>query len=185
MTNKGTVENKNEISNQGTINNSNDKLVNSGDIDMNNAVITPESGGSVSNIGKIINTVKLAGTQPTGNGVVAVFDPDNPPCYLDADGCKLSAEQGITVSEMGSLTIYAQSTDESKMGQLIAGSDRGMGAGIGGAPWGIGAFGNIMINGGVVNATGSDNLGSSTGTGGVGIGGDCVTVEITGTGNLL
>ena len=48
-----------------------------------------------------------------------------------ADGCKLTASNGIEVSERNSLTIYAQSTDENTMGKLTAkGADYN--AGIGG-----------------------------------------------------
>lgn len=66
-----------------------------------------------------------------------------------ADGCTLTANVGINVSNGNSLTIYAQSTGEN-MGKLIAtGGDNQ--AGIGG---GNGAGGTITINGGEIIATG-------------------------------
>ncbi len=80
-----------------------------------------------------------------------------------ADGAKLNATQGITVSGEGnSLTIYAQTEDITQMGKLIAGATNLIdAAGIGGGANGSGS--NITINGGIVEAT--------SGGGGAGIGG--------------
>lgn len=52
------------------------------------------------------------------------------------DNCELNAKRGIEVSKRNSLTIYAQSKDESAMGKLTA----------------IGDGGNITISGGTVEA---------------------------------
>lgn len=67
------------------------------------------------------------------------------------DGYSLYANEGIAVNSAGaSLTIYAQSTDESSMGALIANGESG--SGIGGD---YDSFqGSITINGGKVTATG-------------------------------
>ena len=78
-----------------------------------------------------------------------------------ADGCKLIVNGGIQVEDPNALTIYAQSTEESTMGKLIANASDGN-AGIGGGSGG-GNGGTITINGGTVTATG--------GTYGAGIGG--------------
>ncbi len=77
-----------------------------------------------------------------------------------ANGCDLAAVYGIEVSEGNSLTIYAQSDDET-MGTVTARGDFS-GAGIGGG-------GNITINGGNVRAAG--------GYGGAGIGGGNITIN--------
>ena len=90
------------------------------------------------------------------------------------DGCTLTVNGGIQVQDddnditngsANALTIYAQSTDESTMGELIAkGAERDFNAIIGGNEGnGYGGSGGaITINGGVVKATN---------TGGAGIGG--------------
>ena len=87
------------------------------------------------------------------------------------NGATLTASKGITVSGDGnSLTIYAQSKDESEMGKLVA-TGNNSGAGIGGGAACAGS--NIIINGGTVTATG--------GNGGAGIGGGaaCAGSNIT------
>ena len=67
-----------------------------------------------------------------------------------ADGCKLTASQGINVTGDNSLTIYAQSAGDN-MGALIAnGGDYQAGIGSGQSQPG----GTITINGGKVGATG-------------------------------
>ena len=71
-----------------------------------------------------------------------------------ADGCKLTASQGINVTGTNSLTIYAQSNGEG-MGSLTANenSEDNFGqAGIGGNSGELG--GTITINGGKMDATG-------------------------------
>ncbi len=76
------------------------------------------------------------------------------------NGCHLNANQGIQVETGNSLTIYAQSEEESRMGRLTATGGNQV-AGIGGGEQG--ASGSITINGGAVTATG--------GKSGAGIGG--------------
>ena len=83
------------------------------------------------------------------------------------NGCDLTAMTGIQVSEGNSLTIYAQSKDESDMGRLEAYGSQGE-AGIGGVGYGDDG-GNITINGGSVTAVGLDN--------GAGIGGGKITIN--------
>ena len=97
-----------------------------------------------------------------------------------ADGAKITttgAEDyaGIQVSGDGnSLTVYAQSTDSTTMGQLIAnGGDAG--AGIGGGHQGNGT--NITINGGTVKANGGYR--AAAGIGG-GWGGNGTNITING-----
>lgn len=70
--------------------------------------------------------------------------------------CKLNATKGITVSGTNSLTIYAQSTGENA-GQLIATApDNLYSAGIGGYMYSTYKnCGTIIINGGIIEATGS------------------------------
>lgn len=80
-----------------------------------------------------------------------------------ADGCELTASEGIIVDPGSSLIIYAQSTGE-QMGTLKATATSPNNAGIGGTG------GIIVINGGKVEANGSD--------GGAGIG--CGYIEING-----
>ena len=77
-----------------------------------------------------------------------------------ADGFSLTVNGGIGVADGNSLTIYAQSTDESTMGSLTATGGYN-GAGIGGGVGGSG--GSVTINGGSVTATGT---GSGAGIGG-------------------
>ncbi len=85
-----------------------------------------------------------------------------------ADGCRLTAQEGISVAEAGScLTIYAQSTEEASMGQLDA-TGNGDNAAIGGS--GAHNKGVITINGGRVTAT-ATGYGAGIGGGGRGDGG--------------
>ena len=126
-----------------------------------------------------------------------------------ADGCNLNVSDGIVVEPENSLTIYAQSTEDS-MGKLTATGSTPFGAGIGGGYNGSG--GRVTINGGTVTATGSGGAGigggyngsggrvtinggtvtATGGGGGAGIGGgtfgsgDTVTIKggtVTATGN--
>lgn len=90
-----------------------------------------------------------------------------------ADGFSLTVKGGIEVAEGNSLTIYAQSTDET-MGSLTANGTSLGRAGIGGGFSGNG--GNITINGGSVRASGGDS-GAGIGGGFIGNGG---TVTIHG-----
>ncbi len=80
------------------------------------------------------------------------------------NGCELNAKSGIEVSEENSLTIYAQSKDESDMGKLEAYSDEG--AAIGGGNGGDG--GNITINEGTVKAISTQGAGIGGGVRGDG-----------------
>ena len=79
-----------------------------------------------------------------------------------SDGCTLTAQKGIHVPDGSSLTIYAQSENESEMGKLVAepGDDYSiyrMCAVIGGN--GDDTAGSITINGGNITATGeSDSM---------------------------
>ena len=107
-----------------------------------------------------------------------------------ANSTTLTARAGITVSQGNSLTIYAQSTGDSK-GELIAGVSGTIAeyhAGIGGI-WSVenrtspGTSGTITINGGTVTAQGG-NQGAGIGGGYYGAGGTITisggTVEATG-----
>ena len=89
------------------------------------------------------------------------------------DGATLTANTGITVEGNNSLTVYAQSTGENTMGQLIA-NGNGNDAGIGGT--GSNACGTVTIYGGSVTANGGYY---SAGIGG-GYHGDGGTVNIYG-----
>ena len=81
-----------------------------------------------------------------------------------ADNCTLTASKGITVNDGNSLTIYAQSQDETEMGRLTATATNNNCAGIGGGSDNDGTDGGIItIYGGKIDATG--------GTHGAGIGG--------------
>ena len=80
-----------------------------------------------------------------------------------ADGCKLTASNGIEVFAGYSLTIYAQSTDENTMGKLTAkGADYN--AGIGGSFRNANS-GTVTIHGGTVNATSNSGAGIGGGRG--------------------
>ena len=97
-----------------------------------------------------------------------------------ANGASLTVKGGIGVADGNSLTIYAQSTDESTMGSLTA-TGGSYNAGIGGSFNGSntgGSGGTVTITGGIVNATGGDGAGIGGGSGNyAGSGG---TVTITG-----
>jgi|GEM_PF-6401187 len=95
-----------------------------------------------------------------------------------ADGCQLTANNGIYVPEGASLTVYAQSEDTS-MGALIA-TGANTCAGIGGK-WNTedhatSTAGTITINGGTIHATGGPD---GTGIGG-GLRGSGGTITING-----
>ena len=92
-----------------------------------------------------------------------------------ADGANLTASEGITVSGDDSLTIYAQSTDETTMGALTA-TSRDYHAGIGGNNGAGSTGGTIIINGGKVKAKGGGH-GAGIGGGYKGAGG---TIAING-----
>ena len=94
-----------------------------------------------------------------------------------ADGCELTASNGIEVSEGNSLTIYAQSEGDD-MGVLEATGDS-YNAGIGGSFRNAGNSGTVTIHGGTVNAT-SDRGAGIGGGGGVISGGSDGTVTIHG-----
>lgn len=110
------------------------------------------------------------------------------------DGCTLTVNGGIQVQDnstestpnTNALTIYAQSTDKSTMGKLIAtGAKRDNNAvigGNGGNSYG-GSCGTIIINGGTVTAT-STGYGAAIGGGyGIFTGGSGGTITING-GNI-
>ena len=111
------------------------------------------------------------------------------------DGCTLTVNGGIQVQDdddditngsANALTIYAQSTDKSTMGKLIAkGAERDYNAVIGGNgdnSYG-GSCGTIIINGGTVTAT-STGYGAAIGGGdGISTGGSGGTITING-GNI-
>ncbi|MGN8875615.1 S-layer homology domain-containing protein [Pseudoflavonifractor sp. HCP28S3_F10] len=89
-----------------------------------------------------------------------------------ADDCDFTVSGGIQVQDddgditngsANALTIYAQSTEESTMGTLIANAVASGNAGIGGNQSYHG--GTITINGGIVEATGGSNGGSGIGGG--------------------
>lgn len=90
-----------------------------------------------------------------------------------ANGCTLTVNGGISVTKGNSLTIYAQSTGDG-MGKLVAKSTDYAG---------IGAGGNITINGGTVTSTGG-GFGAGIGGGYKGAGGNITisggTVKATG-----
>ncbi len=96
------------------------------------------------------------------------------------DKASLTVSGGIEVAGGNSLTIYAQSTDESTMGRLTA-TATGYNAGIGGGFNGNG--GTVTIHGGSVKATGG-NYSAGIG-GGFGSSGGSVTINggsVTATG---
>ena len=105
------------------------------------------------------------------------------------DGCTLTVNGGIQVQDdddditngsANALTIYAQSTDESTMGELIAkGAERDFNAIIGGNEGnGYGGSGGaITINGGVVKATNTGGAGIGGGFGDYGGSGGTITIN--------
>lgn len=79
-------------------------------------------------------------------------------------GATLRAPKGITVEESNSLTIYGQNEDYNLDGKLVIDDTTNWSAGIGGDNGRN--SGEIVVNGGVINTTGSRY-------GGAGIGGGC------------
>ncbi len=70
-----------------------------------------------------------------------------------ADNVTLTVNGGISLSDSGSLTIYAQSQDEDTMGKLIAtGGDSCSGIGVSNSS----AGGSVTVNGGVITAKGAN-----------------------------
>ncbi len=113
----------------------------------------------------------------TGNITISErFKTDGDVHIILADGAHLNAEKGIDVNNNASLTIYAQSDDESTMGQLTAtGEDYSVGIGSDGMM--SMDMGNITINGGKITATGGEN---SIGIGGMGGSEDGGNITING-----
>ena len=109
------------------------------------------------------------------------------------NGCTLTVHGGIQVQDnsdaatntpnTNALTIYAQSTDESTMGKLIAkGAERDYNAAIGGNEGNEGndyggSGGAITINGGVVKATNTGGAGIGGGFGDYGGSGGTITIN--------
>ena len=79
------------------------------------------------------------------------------------DGCTLTVSSGILLAKGNSLTIYGQAADT---GKLVATTSEEKYSAIGGNSNGDG--GTITINGGTVDATGSDGAGIGGGYGGTG-----------------
>ena len=106
-----------------------------------------------------------------------------------ADGCTLTVNGGIQVQDdddditngsANALTIYAQSTDESTMGKLIAkGAEDDYNAVIGGNEGNDygGSGGAVTINGGVVKAISTDGAGIGGGFGDYGGSGGTITIN--------
>ena len=106
-----------------------------------------------------------------------------------ADGCTLTVNGGIQVQDdddditngsANALTIYAQSTDESTMGKLIAkGAEDDYNAVIGGNEGNDygGSGGAVTINGGVVKAISTDGAGIGGGFGDYGGSGGSITIN--------
>ena len=121
----------------------------------------------------VVNTNVTIGTEETPQRVTVSGDVR----LILTDGCTLTVNGGIQVQDdddditngsANALTIYAQSTDESTMGKLIAkGAERDYNAVIGGNEGnGYGGSGGaITINGGVVKATNTDGAGIGGGYG--------------------
>ncbi len=102
------------------------------------------------------------------------------------DGCKWYTNGGITVEGENSLTIYAQSNDESTMGKMFSNTDYSVNAGIGGENGNN--CGTVIINGGYINAGGvgtDTDCGAGIG-GGAGADGGNITINggiVTGNGS--
>ena len=137
----------------------------------------------------VVNTNVTIGTEDnpqrvTVSGDVRLILADG--CTLTVNGCiqVQDDDDDITNGSANALTIYAQSTDESTMGELIAkGAERDFNAAIGGGNGDTGGSGGsggkITINGGIVTAT--SNAGAGIGGGyGDGSGGSGGTVTING-----
>ena len=137
----------------------------------------------------VVNTNVTIGTEDKPQRVTVSGDVR----LILTDGCTLTVNGGIQVQDdddditngsANALTIYAQSTDESTMGELIAkGAERDFNAAIGGGNGDTGGSGGsggkITINGGIVTAT--SNAGAGIGGGyGDGSGGSGGTVTING-----
>ena len=142
----------------------------------------------------VVNTNVTIGTEETPQRVTVSGDVR----LILTDGCTLTVNGGIQVQDddeditngsANALTIYAQSTDESTMGKLIAkGAERDYNAVIGGNEGnGYGGSGGaITINGGVVKATNTGGAGIGGGFGDYGGSGGEVTITggtVTATGN--
>ena len=139
----------------------------------------------------VVNTNVTIGTEETPQRVTVSGDVR----LILTDGCTLTVNGGIQVQDdddditngsANALTIYAQSTDKSTMGKLIAtGAKRDNNAvigGNGGNSYG-GSCGTIIINGGTVTAT-STGYGAAIGGGyGIFTGGSGGTITING-GNI-
>lgn len=103
----------------------------------------------------------LATGEVTLSGRAAVSGEVN---LILADGASLTAPQGIQVPAGNSLTIWAQSTDETTMGKLtatVAGSNVSAIGGNDGQ-----SVGDITINGGAITATGGAYAAGIGGAGG-------------------
>lgn len=138
-----------------------------------------------------VTTTNLNITETDVNLILA----DN--CTLTANGT--GANPGFGIVAGTKLTIYAQSTDSSTMGKIIATADPSAIASTGGA--GIGGFGGsnsnkdcgeIVINSGNITATGgkssfSGGAGIGGGGGGSGAGGTITITggEVTATGSTI
>ena len=168
LTNNGTTVNNGTIS--GDVGGTGNTLVNTHYLDTNN--VTQDIQANLVTTGSTTWT----GSDPDGGWYVVQGKVDigslvtvtgNVNLIL-ADGCNLTVNGGINVSEGNSLTIYGQSGGT---GKLIATGHNSNQAGIGGKLDSAG--GTITINGGTVNATGAG--------GGAGIGGSwgCAFESIT------
>ena len=137
----------------------------------------------------VVNTNVTIGTEDnpqrvTVSGDVRLILADG--CTLTVNGCiqVQDDDDDITNGSANALTIYAQSTDESTMGELIAkGAKRDFNAAIGGGNGDTGGSGGsggkITINGGIVTAT--SNAGAGIGGGyGDGSGGSGGKITING-----
>ena len=121
----------------------------------------------------VVNTNVTIGTEDNPQRVTVSGDVH----LILTDGCTLTVNGGIQVQDdddditngsANALTIYAQSTDKSTMGKLIAkGAERDYNAVIGGNEGnGYGGSGGaITINGGVVKATNTKGAGIGGGYG--------------------
>jgi uncharacterized repeat protein (TIGR02543 family) len=98
------------------------------------------------------------------------------------ENCNFKAEKGIQVDKNNSLTIYAQSEDETRMGHLNATAENNH-AGIGG---GANDGGNITIYGGKIDATGGRYGAGIGGSGWEGHGGNTTIYggSVTATGGI-
>lgn len=98
---------------------------------------------------------------------IEVKGEDPTMCYVSlilADGCTLTASEGIGVAEGASLFIYGQSEDEGTMGKLYASSSSGDAAIGGDINFSSDTNGPITINGGRIEAR-SSGSGSAIGGG--------------------